>query len=239
MKNKQSVVIYHDWLPAFEALPADDAKHLITAIMNYSMTGEEPTEQSPMFRMAWSFIKPTLDRDNEKYAQKCSKNAENGKKGGRNPDKMPEKEEANANDRNRSQTKKANANEKSERYQTEANANERNRSQTKKADNDNDNDNECDYDSECVNTPCAHARGKHNNVFLTEEEYFIFRRKNKHADEIIDEFSEKLLLDPDRYKGAHIIWLGIFARNYRPPKKSKSELNPPSFDAELALKRSY
>ena len=112
--QKNSVIVYHDWLEAFEALSDEEAKQLIIAILNYSIAGAEPSISTVGLKMAWSFIKPTIQRDKEKYIKKCQKNAENGKKGGR------------------------------PKNQTVIEKNERFSEKPKKADNDNDNESESD-----------------------------------------------------------------------------------------------
>ena len=52
------------------------------AIIKYEKTREVP-KLDGMLKMAFSFIKTQLDRDRQKYQNKCEKNRENGAKGGR------------------------------------------------------------------------------------------------------------------------------------------------------------
>ena len=130
-KEKNSFVLYHDWLGAFETLSAEESKQLIIAIIKYSMSDADPEQRSAGFNMAWQFIKPTLQRDKESYYEKCKTNAENGAKGGR-PKKAITKNE------NRTET------EKTERFSKKA----------KKADTDNDNDNDTDNDNDSDNDEC-------------------------------------------------------------------------------------
>ncbi len=100
----------------------EDRGKLITAIFEYSRVGSVSVELSPIVQMAFSIIRDTLDRDHEAYLEKCRRNAENAKKGGRpKKDMAPDSE-------------------KTERFF----------SKPKKPDNDNDNDNDNDTDNGIV-----------------------------------------------------------------------------------------
>lgn len=85
--DKSSFLIYLDYQEQFDLLTDEEAGRLIKAIIKYEKTGEIPRLDG-MLKMAFSFIKTQLDRDREKYNQKCEKNRENAKRGGR-----PKKEE--------------------------------------------------------------------------------------------------------------------------------------------------
>lgn len=188
MADKQSVIIYHDWLDVFESLSAEESQYLITSIIKYSQSDIEPETRSQSFNMAWKFIKKTLQRDKDKYLNRCTKNAENGKKGGRSQ-KQTVSEET----------------EKSERFFEKP----------KKADNDSDNDNETDNDSVSVNDniPCAHAHGRFKNVFLTDDEYRDFKKRYRDVDAVIDELSDAIAAEPKKYMNGDIkAWLHRFIR---------------------------
>lgn len=82
----------------------------------------------------------------------------------------------------------------------------------------------------------THARGKLNNVYITDAEYEQFRSDYPvTADDVIDELSLKIATGDSRYQKGHIGHLYIFAKNYTVPKK---EEHKPSFDTDLAIKRS-
>ncbi len=53
------------------------------AIFSYQKDGTTPSGISSDANMAFSFIRSQLDRDGEKYADRCRKNSINGAKGGR------------------------------------------------------------------------------------------------------------------------------------------------------------
>ena len=81
--KKKSFVLYEDMSDMFALLSCEERGILISAIFNYIKNGAEGVELSPISRMAFTCIKNTLDRDAEAYEEKCVKNRENAKKGGR------------------------------------------------------------------------------------------------------------------------------------------------------------
>lgn len=191
LNQKNSVLVYHDWLSAFETLSAEESKQLIIAIIKYSMSDTEPDQHSASFNMAWLFIKQTLQRDKESYLEKCKTNAENGAKGGR-PKKAIAKNE------NRTET------EKTERFTKKA----------KKADNDSDNDNDNDNDSDndsdndtysfnetlCNFNAKQKMYGTHQNIPLSESKYEQYKTQHSNIDELINQYSEKVFNNPSIYK---------------------------------------
>lgn len=80
--DKISFLMYLDYEEQFDLLTDEQLGKLMRAIIKYEKTQEEP-ELDGMMKMAFSFIKSQLDRDREKYNNKCEKNRENGAKGGR------------------------------------------------------------------------------------------------------------------------------------------------------------
>lgn len=125
--DKNSFLIYLDYKEHFELLSDEQLGKLLRAIMEYEETGIVPALEG-MGKMAFSFIKAQLDRDREKYENKCEKNKLNGAKGGR-----PKKTEGNSNN---------------QKNQTVFFETEQNQSKPKKADNDTDNDNDNDTDND-------------------------------------------------------------------------------------------
>lgn len=136
MTAKNSFVLYTDYKQSLLLLTDEERGRLLMALMDYCETGQAP-KLSGAAMMAFSFIAAQMDRDAQKYREKCQKRSESGKKGGR-PAKQPDSEKA----------KKANA---FSGKQVKA----------KKADNDNDNedDNENDNENESVIPPCIPPRG--------------------------------------------------------------------------------
>ena len=82
MAEKNCFTLYKDYTKHFHMLTDEEAGKLIKAIFEYE-NGIEPEGLEGMVAMAFSFISAQLDRDDEKYAEKCQKNRENGSKGGR------------------------------------------------------------------------------------------------------------------------------------------------------------
>ena len=108
---KNSFIIYTEYMEHIEMLDMEQRGVLMTALMCYQMEQELP-EMDGMTKMCFSFIKARIDRDNEAYAEKCRKNAENGAKGGRpkangSTEKRTVSEKANGFSENPTKAKKA------------------------------------------------------------------------------------------------------------------------------------
>ena len=80
--DKNSFVMYTEYLKHIQKLSMDQRGELFTAILCYA-SGEELPELDAAADMAFSFIKERMDRDNEAYLEKCRKRSEAGKLGGR------------------------------------------------------------------------------------------------------------------------------------------------------------
>ncbi|MDD6032724.1 MAG: DUF6291 domain-containing protein, partial [Oscillospiraceae bacterium] len=79
-----SFLIYADYLESFELMEPVDVKALLMTMFRYvSGEWEAGRELAGQARMAWTFIRSQLDRDKEKYRDRCRRNRENGLKGGR------------------------------------------------------------------------------------------------------------------------------------------------------------
>lgn len=114
MGELNSFVVYND-NQAYYMLDDEQLGKLFRGMLDYSR-GLDPglTENSPEF---WVFqsVRASMDAHAKKYAEKCSRNAENGRRGG-----LAKARNANASERYRML---ANASDSSERYQSLANAN--------------------------------------------------------------------------------------------------------------------
>ena len=80
--DKNSFLIYLDYEEQFNLLTDEQVGQLIRAIIKYEKTREIPKLEG-VIKMAFSFIKMQLDRDREKYNNRCERNKENGARGGR------------------------------------------------------------------------------------------------------------------------------------------------------------
>ena len=67
----------------------------------------------------------------------------------------------------------------------------------------------------------AHPHGKFQNVFLTDEEYEKYRSEHPDIDEIIEELSDAIETDPNRFsKGHPTAWVNKFIRQKRKTTKT-------------------
>lgn len=78
--EKISFLMYLDYEEQFTLLTDEQLGQLMRAIMQYEKTNELPKLEG-IVKMAFSFIKQQLDRDNEKWKEEKKKRSEAGKKG--------------------------------------------------------------------------------------------------------------------------------------------------------------
>lgn len=81
--KKKSFIIRLENIEQFNMLTDEQCGKLLKAMCRYVDTGEVENFNDTMVSFAFSFLKGQIDRDAEKYEEMCTKNAENGKKGGR------------------------------------------------------------------------------------------------------------------------------------------------------------
>lgn len=79
--EKKSFVLYHDIRTPLELLTDEQRGKLFIALLNYSEYGELPDFDGALL-MAFAFIRTSLDRDAEAWAEKRAKRAEAGRGGG-------------------------------------------------------------------------------------------------------------------------------------------------------------
>ena len=80
--EKKSFVLYHDIRTPLELMTDEQRGKLFIALLNYSEYGELPDFDGALL-MAFAFIRTSLDRDAEAWAEKQTKRAEAGRNGGR------------------------------------------------------------------------------------------------------------------------------------------------------------
>ena len=83
MSDKKSFILYGSYYEQIMLLSIEERGQLLSAIYEYQMNGEVSVEMNPIVAMAFSFVRSDMDRDAEKYEEKCAKNRANGRKGGR------------------------------------------------------------------------------------------------------------------------------------------------------------
>lgn len=69
-KQRPGVMLYFSIRPSLKRLSLDEKGSLFEAILNYGQTGEIP-DFNGMLGVAWDFIQPLVDADNEAYQNKC------------------------------------------------------------------------------------------------------------------------------------------------------------------------
>ena len=67
--SRPGVMLYFGTLQAIVELEAEDAKHIMSAILHYSRDGEPPALQGTLAAV-WSLIRSGLDRDRSRYGEK-------------------------------------------------------------------------------------------------------------------------------------------------------------------------
>ena len=75
--RKKSFILYNDQIEIFKELSPEQAGHLIKHVYDYSSGIETTSFQDPSIKIAFIMIKGQMDRDSEKYTQKCEKNRQN------------------------------------------------------------------------------------------------------------------------------------------------------------------
>ena len=83
--EKKSFLMYYDYRQHFDYLTDLQLGQLVRSLFGYEIDRVVPEFSEPIMKMCFSFVQSNLDRDMQKYIEKCEKNAENGKKGGRPP----------------------------------------------------------------------------------------------------------------------------------------------------------
>lgn len=76
-KDRPGVMIYFDGVgPALELLSDVKAGRMLKAILRYGQTGEDPGfGDDKVMAVAWSLVKPSLDRDRDAYEERVRRGA--------------------------------------------------------------------------------------------------------------------------------------------------------------------
>ncbi|MDO4945564.1 MAG: DUF6291 domain-containing protein [Ruminococcus sp.] len=80
--DNNSFMLYKDWERYFDMLSDSETAQLVKGLFAYAARGEK-VQLEGMSAMAYEFMTAAIERDGEKWETMCSKNSENGKKGGR------------------------------------------------------------------------------------------------------------------------------------------------------------
>lgn len=77
---KKSFILYSDQLEMVNQLSDEQAGLLLKHIYQYSIKPEFNSIKDPAVKIAFTAIKTSIDRDTNKYLQRCEKNQENIRK---------------------------------------------------------------------------------------------------------------------------------------------------------------
>lgn len=203
---KNSFIFYYEYKQHLQLLNDKELGQLMRAIIGYEIDGVEPVIISGKVQMAYSFMKSNLDRDRVKYDTKCTRNSENGKRGGRPVKSETEEETAEPNE--------------TERLLQEPKKSERLISKPKKADNDNDNDKDKDKDNvkerestvpSGTRSPARKKYGAYENVKLSDDDLGKLQVEFPDWQERIERLSEYIAAKGDKYK-CHIAVIRSWAK---------------------------
>ncbi len=81
-RTAKSFPVYLDYSKAVNKLSDAEAGQLFKALLEYADSGEEPPLEGSLYAV-FAIMQNQLDRDTEKYVQKCERLRQNGTKGGR------------------------------------------------------------------------------------------------------------------------------------------------------------
>lgn len=81
-KEKNSFILFADWLDELEMLSVEQRGEWITAIFRYTRDGVITEFDDIGLKIMFSQAKRCIDRNYEIYVEECRKKSENGKKGG-------------------------------------------------------------------------------------------------------------------------------------------------------------
>ena len=65
---RPGIMLYFDILEPIRVLPDSDKGRLLVAMLEYGQSGKVPAFDG-MLALAWGFVKPKLDRDDESYEE--------------------------------------------------------------------------------------------------------------------------------------------------------------------------
>lgn len=81
-RTAKSFPVYLDYYKAVNKLSDEDAGKLFKALLEYADSGQDPQLEGSLYAV-FAIMQNQLDRDTEKYVQKCERLRQNGSKGGR------------------------------------------------------------------------------------------------------------------------------------------------------------
>ena len=140
MADKSSFILYLSSRKQWSLLNYEQKGRLIDALFDYVENGTQIQTDDGMLMMAFSFIADQIDRDTEKYANRCKKNKQIA----------DEREQRRRNERDNKDT----------------NVHERERTSEFATDNDTENDSDFENDNECDIKSADKPRRTHASKFI-------------------------------------------------------------------------
>lgn len=67
---RTGILFRFELLDAIEQLDPEDAGRLFVGVLRYGKRGEMPNFQNPLLSIVWAMLKPSIDADGERYAEK-------------------------------------------------------------------------------------------------------------------------------------------------------------------------
>ena len=171
--DKQGFMVYRTWSPIVKSISDEAAGKLFKACMRHQ-DGEDVVIDDPVLNGVFQMMTRAFDIDAKKYAERCEKNAENGKKGGRPPKSKEPDQEPIEDTKNRTEPKIT------ERFFAEPKKADKEKENEKDNDNENENDNEngegvVEGMEEGKGIPGEgekpHPFGDYQNILLTDSEW--------------------------------------------------------------------
>ena len=221
-EDNKAFMVYKDWEELVNALDSDEeAGVLFKALFAFASRGERPQLEGAL-RMAFIVMTRQIERDGEKWEERCERNAENGRKGGR-PRKATDKT-------------------KTERFSKKAGKADTDKDTDTDKDKDTDTEKERDKDITAVPAgpdgqagPCGpapspaptrHRYGEYDNVLLSDEELEALKTElpDSYRD-YIERLSEYMASSGKRYK-SHLATIRSWAREDKDKHPSKPEPSP-------------
>lgn len=160
---RNSFIFYESWWEAIKDLPKDVRGDVLTAIVEYGLTGNTNVQLKPITNALLTMAKAQIDVNNKRY--------ENGKRGGRPKSKQNQTETKPKPNNNQNETKeKPNQNQNITKTEPKANQTET-KGEPNVNDNVNDNDNE-----NVIITPCSRDNSLCTTTTTSEGELDVYTK---------------------------------------------------------------
>ena len=83
---KNGFILYYDLREQAAELSNEELGELLRAVLDYEIDRALPEFENPMLTMAFKFLKIQLDKNRQRYAQRCEQNRKNRKGKNKLPD---------------------------------------------------------------------------------------------------------------------------------------------------------